>query len=137
MPFKRLNTVQSSLKTRQNTVAFSKNLNAVGLDFGNRLDADELYKLSKEITQSECPTIGIGLNSYHYWLIISIVTTSMSYDYFLNAVWKSYGGARIEGITDQSITTVMIIASLTNAFVRIFVGKLLASVSYKKFYLCL
>jgi len=74
--------------------------------------------------------------------MISVVTTSMTFDYFVNAVWKSYGSKHIfdsngKPIDDQTLTTVLVVASIGNSFVRVFVGKLLATVSYKKFYLVL
>ena len=113
-----------------------------------RIDKDQntttmdIYSRSKEIMDTECPSIWAGLTSIHYILMISVVTSSMTYDYFLNSVWKIYGIKHVKNsdgstISDQAITNVMIIASLCNALVRVFVGKLLATVSYKKFYLCL
>ena len=106
------------------------------------LIAKDMYKVSKEIIDSECPSIYYGIRSYHYLQMITVVTTSMCFDYFLNAQWKTYGQEKLRDkdgntISDATITNVMIIASLMNAFVRVFVGKLLQTVSYKKFYLCL
>ena len=76
----------------------------------------DFYKVSKQIIDSECPSIKAGLTSKHYFLMIGVVTTSMAYDYFLNAVWKSYGMKNVHDsdgklVQDQAITTVMIIAS--------------------------
>lgn len=113
----------------------------------SRIDQDDqnpmdVYSQSKQLMETECPSIYSGLTSIHYVLMISVVTLSLTYDYFLNSVWKSYGSSHVKGsdglpVSDRVITNVMIIASMFNAFVRIFVGKLLATVSYKKFYLCL
>jgi hypothetical protein len=65
--------------------------------------------------------------------MVSTVTTSLAFDYFINSVWKTYGSFEV-GVPDSVLTNAMIVASLCNAFVRVFVGQMLASISYKKFY---
>lgn len=119
------------------THKFTQDLNSMNADSSHKnhvsvktaLVTLDFYKLSKEIIDAECPTVKYGLMSWHYWLMVSIVTCSMSYDYWINSNWKIYGMANVkksngEFIKDQEITIVMVIASLCNAFVRIGVGRL-------------
>ena len=56
-----------------------------------KMTSEKLYGLTMEICENECPSIYDGLMSRHYFLLISIVITSMTFDYWINSVWKNYG----------------------------------------------
>lgn len=137
MPSRKLPSISASMVKRSQNELSKRLTTMIHSDRFTGMTSIDMHSYSEKIAHTECPTITAGLTSPHYWIIIFVVTTSLSYDYFLNSVWKDYGRANVVGSSDHSITNVMIIASLCNSFVRVFIGKLLATVSYKKFYLCL
>jgi hypothetical protein len=143
LPIRRLPSLSASFQVRsqqQFSRALSKQFTGKSNSGSEQLDAlrtalisMDFYKLSQTIISAECPSIYYGITSWHFWLMVSTVTTSLAFDYFINSVWKTYGSFEV-GVPDSVITNAMIVASLCNAFVRVFVGQMLASVSYKKFY---
>lgn len=106
------------------------------LAYDNRVSTDVFYALSKEISDTACPSFKYALTSRSFMLLATMAFCCSIYNYFMLQTWKDIFKRTLH--LDQNILSYLLsVGSVANSSFRIIVGFSLMKLSFRTIYMTL
>jgi hypothetical protein len=100
---------------------------------GDKDQADEIYRLSREIQEQACPSFTYGITSKTF-LMLGVMSFCCSiYNYFLLLCWKKIFQTKLS-MGDKELSFLLTVGAVANSSFRIISGVLLLKLTFKTLY---